>query len=242
MPGTSQADPGEMGGLLWQLHRRGRAQPPAPAVFRDVRLAGGTRWSAGRPSHRGDPHRQLARRGGGCSDGRGCRVRRAADPDWCRRGGCGRRRAGRRGAAGGAGRRAGGRAVAAAPVVLADAMGDGLAGAAVPAGPPPKVVPWPGLPWTTAGSGLPAAPSATVTATAPPMNAAAMTTARPAQRPAQPPSARSVRFNLLPNGPWCLSPAGTSTPGLARPGQISRRAWLPRRAPCPPRPRSARPS
>ena len=79
--------------------------------------------------------------------------------------------------------------VAAAPVVLADWMGDGLAGAAVPAGPPPKVVSWPGLPWTTADSGLPAAPSATVTATAPPMNAAAMTAARPAQHPAQPPSA-----------------------------------------------------
>jgi hypothetical protein len=72
--------------------------------------------------------------------------------------------------------------VAAAPVVLADGLGDGLAGAAVPTAPPPRVVPWPGLPWTTADSGLPAAPSTTVTAMAPPMNAAAMMAARPAQR------------------------------------------------------------
>jgi len=69
-------------------------------------------------------------------------------------------------------------AVAAAPVVL----GDGLAGAAVPTDPPPMVVPWPGLPWTAADSGLPAAPSTTVTAMAPPLNAAAMTAASPAQR------------------------------------------------------------
>src|SRR5262249_5763379 len=72
--------------------------------------------------------------------------------------------------------------VAAAPVVLADGLGDGLAGAAVPTAPPPRVVPWPGLPWTTADSGLPAAPSTTVTAMAPPMNAAAMMAARPAPR------------------------------------------------------------
>ena len=89
-------------------------------------------------------------------------------------------------------------AVAAAPVGLADGVGDGLAGAAVPTAPPPKVVPWPGLPWTTADSGLPAAPSTTVTAMTPPMNAAAMTAARPAQRgpgrgrPCRPGAARVV--------------------------------------------------
>ena len=37
-------------------------------------------------------------------------------------------------------------AVAPAPVVLADGVGDGLAGAALPTLPPPRVVPWPGLP------------------------------------------------------------------------------------------------
>jgi hypothetical protein len=37
-------------------------------------------------------------------------------------------------------------AVLAVPVVLADGAGDGLAGAALPTVPPPRVVPWPGLP------------------------------------------------------------------------------------------------
>src|SRR5919201_2357164 len=73
-------------------------------------------------------------------------------------------------------------AVAAAPVVLADGFGDGLAGAALPTDPPPKVVPWPALPSTTADSGLPAAPSIRVTTTAQQMNAAAMTAAGPAHR------------------------------------------------------------
>ena len=51
-------------------------------------------------------------------------------------------------------------AVAAVLVVLAGGVGDGLAGAALPTAPPPGVVPWPGLPCTTAGSGLPAHPPA----------------------------------------------------------------------------------
>ena len=41
-------------------------------------------------------------------------------------------------------------AVTADPAVLVDGMGDGLAGAALPTAPPPRVVPWPGLPWTMA--------------------------------------------------------------------------------------------
>ena len=73
-------------------------------------------------------------------------------------------------------------AVAVAPVVLADGVGDGRAGAALPTPPPPKVVPWPGLPWTTADIGLPAAPSIKVSTMAQPMNAAAMNAAGPAQR------------------------------------------------------------
>ena len=72
--------------------------------------------------------------------------------------------------------------VAAAPVVLAGGVGDGLAGAALPTAPPPRVVPWPGLSWTTADSGLPAAPSSKVTATAQLMKAVAMNAAGPAQR------------------------------------------------------------
>jgi len=73
-------------------------------------------------------------------------------------------------------------AVAAAPDVLADGVGDGLAGAGLPSDPPPRVVPWPGLPWTTADSGLPAAPSSKVTTMAQPINAATMNAAGPAQR------------------------------------------------------------
>ena len=76
--------------------------------------------------------------------------------------------------------------LAAVPVVLADGVadgtGDGLAGAALPTPPPPKVVPWPGLPWTMADSGLPAAPSSRVTTITQPMNAAAMNAAGPAHR------------------------------------------------------------
>jgi hypothetical protein len=53
------------------------------------------------------------------------------------------------------------------PVTLADGVGDGLAGAALPTVAPPRVVPWPGLPWTTADSGLPAVPSSRVTTRAP---------------------------------------------------------------------------
>jgi hypothetical protein len=70
----------------------------------------------------------------------------------------------------------------AAPVVLAGGVGDGLAGAPLPTDPPPRVVPWPGLPWTTADSGLPAAPSSRVTTMAQPMNAATINAAGPAQR------------------------------------------------------------
>jgi hypothetical protein len=73
-------------------------------------------------------------------------------------------------------------AVAAGPVVPTDGVGDGLAGMALPTAPPPRVVPWPGLPWTTADSGLPAAPSSKVIAMAQPMNAAAMNAAGPAHR------------------------------------------------------------
>ena len=73
-------------------------------------------------------------------------------------------------------------AVTAAPAVLVAGVGDGLAGAALPTAPPPRVVPWPGMPWTMADSGLPEAPSTRVTTMAQPMNAAAMTAARPAQR------------------------------------------------------------
>lgn len=73
-------------------------------------------------------------------------------------------------------------AVTAAPAVLVDGVGDGLAGRPLPTAPPPRVVPWPGLPWTMADSGLPEAPSTRVTAMAQPMTAAAMTAARPGQR------------------------------------------------------------
>jgi hypothetical protein len=74
-------------------------------------------------------------------------------------------------------------AVTAAPAVLVDGVGDGLAGAALPMAPPPRVVPWPGSPWTMADSGLPEAPSTRVTAMAQPMNAAAMTATGCAGRP-----------------------------------------------------------
>jgi hypothetical protein len=73
-------------------------------------------------------------------------------------------------------------AVAAGPVVLADGEGDGLCEAEAPLTPPPRVVPWPGSPCTTADSGLPAACSSSVSGTAQPMNAATMNAAGPAQR------------------------------------------------------------
>jgi hypothetical protein len=85
-------------------------------------------------------------------------------------------------------------AVAAGPVVLAGGDGAGRAGASPPLAPPPNVVPWPGLPWTTADSGLPAACSTTVTATAQPMNAAtASAAARPSAEPGCPGRARRRR-------------------------------------------------
>jgi len=59
---------------------------------------------------------------------------------------------------------------------LTGIVGDGEGFEAGPTAPPPSVVPWPGLPWTTADSGLPAAPSTTVTTAAPATNAARMTT------------------------------------------------------------------
>ena len=49
------------------------------------------------------------------------------------------------------------------PVAVAD--GDGLCEAGAPLTPPPRVVPWPGSPWTTADSGLPAACSSNVSGT-----------------------------------------------------------------------------
>jgi len=70
----------------------------------------------------------------------------------------------------------------AGPVVLADGDGDGLCEAGAPLTPPPRVVPWPGSPWTTADSGLPAACSSRVSGTAQPMNAATTNAAGPAQR------------------------------------------------------------
>jgi hypothetical protein len=97
-------------------------------------------------------------------------------------------------------------AVAAVPVVLAGGVGDGLAGAALPTAPPPSVVPWPGLPCTTAGSGLPAAPFNKVTTTAQPMKAAAMNAAGPAQRrPGRPfrPGAAAVSWVTAASSPGC---------------------------------------
>jgi hypothetical protein len=88
--------------------------------------------------------------------------------------------------------------VVATLAVLADGVGDGLTGVALLTAPPPRVVPWPGLPWTTADSGLPAAPSTRVTATAQLMNAAPMIAAGPAQRgrrrdrPCRPPPGTTV--------------------------------------------------
>jgi hypothetical protein len=73
-------------------------------------------------------------------------------------------------------------AFVAGPVVLADGDGDGLCEAGAPVTPPLKEVPWPGTPWTTADSGLPAACSSRVSGTAQPMNAATMNAAGPAQR------------------------------------------------------------
>lgn len=72
-------------------------------------------------------------------------------------------------------------AVAVGPVVPADGAGAGRAGDDLPLTPPPRVVPWPGWPWTRADSGLPAC-STSVTATAQPMNAATASAAGPAQR------------------------------------------------------------
>ena len=71
--------------------------------------------------------------------------------------------------------------VAAAPVVLAGGVGDGLAGAALPTA-RRRGSAMAGLSWTTADSGLPAAPSSKVTARAQPMKAVAMNAAGPAQR------------------------------------------------------------
>jgi len=69
------------------------------------------------------------------------------------------------------------------PVALADGDGDGLCDAeAPPTRPPLMVVPSPGLPWTTADSGLPVACSSNVSGTAQPMNAATMNAAGPTQR------------------------------------------------------------
>lgn len=66
------------------------------------------------------------------------------------------------------------------PVALGDGLDVGLAGAAPL--PPPRVVPWPGLPWTMEDSGLPAACSTSVSGTAQPMNAAAVMATGQAQR------------------------------------------------------------
>ena len=68
------------------------------------------------------------------------------------------------------------------PVALADGDGDGLCEAEAPLTPPLKVPPWPGLPWTTADSGLPVACSSNVSGTAQPMNAATMNAVGPTQR------------------------------------------------------------
>ena len=68
------------------------------------------------------------------------------------------------------------------PVALADGDGDGLCDAEAPTRPPLRVVPSPGLPWTTADSGLPVACSSNVSGTAQPMNAATMNAAGPTQR------------------------------------------------------------
>ena len=63
------------------------------------------------------------------------------------------------------------------PVALADGDGDGLCEAEAPTTPPSKVPRSPGLPWTTADSGLPVACSSNVSGTAQPMNAATMNAA-----------------------------------------------------------------
>ena len=68
------------------------------------------------------------------------------------------------------------------PVALADGDGDGRCEARAPLTPPPRVVPWPGWPWTTADSGLPVACSSSVSGTAQPMNATTMNATGPAQR------------------------------------------------------------
>jgi len=70
------------------------------------------------------------------------------------------------------------------PVAVADGdgAGDGRCEARAPLTPPPRVVPWPGWPWTTADSGLPVACSSSVSGTAQPMNATTMNATGPAQR------------------------------------------------------------